>query len=233
MTDIVVFICAILFTIIWWNVSHSRANWLIMFILMIVESMFMWWISLCRRWSTAVTCVNHDSELHHTLIPPAATGGSDARQVPAPTDFPDLVALALAVFGATLPKAAHAAPTLTRVTGFGSDPGALEITCTARDGLAAGAPVVVALHGCGQSASDYFGHAGWQKFADQWKFALVFPDRRRRTTHLSCFNWYLTGDTARDQGEALSIKQMVDYAVANYGLSAPASTSPGCPPAGR
>ena len=34
--DIVVFICAILFTIIWWNVSHSRANWLIMFIVMIV-----------------------------------------------------------------------------------------------------------------------------------------------------------------------------------------------------
>lgn len=34
--DIVVFICAILFTIIWWNVSHSRSNWLVMFILMIV-----------------------------------------------------------------------------------------------------------------------------------------------------------------------------------------------------
>ncbi len=26
--DIVVFICAILFTIVWWNVNHSRANWL-------------------------------------------------------------------------------------------------------------------------------------------------------------------------------------------------------------
>jgi hypothetical protein len=36
--DIVVFICAILFTIIWWNVSHSRANWLVMFIVMIVLS---------------------------------------------------------------------------------------------------------------------------------------------------------------------------------------------------
>ncbi|TPG36995.1 hypothetical protein [Mycolicibacterium hodleri] len=36
--DIVVFICAILFTIIWWNVSHSRANWTIMFVLMIVVS---------------------------------------------------------------------------------------------------------------------------------------------------------------------------------------------------
>ena len=36
--DIVVFICAVLFTVVWWNVSHSRANWLVMFIVMIVLS---------------------------------------------------------------------------------------------------------------------------------------------------------------------------------------------------
>ena len=36
--DFVVFICAVLFTIIWWNVSHSRSNWLIMFIVLIVLS---------------------------------------------------------------------------------------------------------------------------------------------------------------------------------------------------
>jgi len=33
-----VFICAVLFTIVWWNVSHSRANWLVMFIVMIIAS---------------------------------------------------------------------------------------------------------------------------------------------------------------------------------------------------
>jgi hypothetical protein len=36
--DIVVFLCAVLFTIIWWNVSHSRSNWLVMFIVMIIVS---------------------------------------------------------------------------------------------------------------------------------------------------------------------------------------------------
>lgn len=36
--DIVVFICAVLFTIVWWNVSHSRSNWLVMFIVMIIAS---------------------------------------------------------------------------------------------------------------------------------------------------------------------------------------------------
>ena len=34
--DIVVFMCAILFTIVWWNVPHSRSNWLLMFIVMII-----------------------------------------------------------------------------------------------------------------------------------------------------------------------------------------------------
>lgn len=36
--DIVVFVCAVLFTVVWWNVSHSRANWLVMFIVMIIVS---------------------------------------------------------------------------------------------------------------------------------------------------------------------------------------------------
>jgi ABC-type antimicrobial peptide transport system permease subunit len=37
--DIVLVLCAILFTVVWWNVSHSRSNWLVMFILMIVVSL--------------------------------------------------------------------------------------------------------------------------------------------------------------------------------------------------
>ncbi|MDY6871145.1 MAG: hypothetical protein SV966_11730 [Actinomycetota bacterium] len=36
--DIVVFVCTVLFTVVWWNVSHSQANWLVMFIVLIVLS---------------------------------------------------------------------------------------------------------------------------------------------------------------------------------------------------
>jgi hypothetical protein len=36
--DIFVCLCAILFTIIWWNVDHGRTNWLMMFIVMILVS---------------------------------------------------------------------------------------------------------------------------------------------------------------------------------------------------
>ncbi|BBZ28002.1 hypothetical protein MMAD_22970 [Mycolicibacterium madagascariense] len=37
--DVVVFVCAVLFTIVWWNVSHSRSNWELMFVAMIVASL--------------------------------------------------------------------------------------------------------------------------------------------------------------------------------------------------
>jgi hypothetical protein len=36
--DIVLFLCVLMFTIIWWDVKHSRSNWLVMFILLIVAS---------------------------------------------------------------------------------------------------------------------------------------------------------------------------------------------------
>jgi hypothetical protein len=36
--DIVLVLCAVLFTIVWWNVPHSRTNWLVLFIVMVVLS---------------------------------------------------------------------------------------------------------------------------------------------------------------------------------------------------
>jgi hypothetical protein len=34
--DAVLVLCAVLFTIVWWNVNHSRDNWLPMFVLLIL-----------------------------------------------------------------------------------------------------------------------------------------------------------------------------------------------------
>lgn len=36
--DVVLLLCVLLFTVIWWDVSHSRSNWLLMFILLILLS---------------------------------------------------------------------------------------------------------------------------------------------------------------------------------------------------
>jgi hypothetical protein len=36
--DVVLFLCTVLFTIVWWNVKHDRTNWLPTFIVLIVLS---------------------------------------------------------------------------------------------------------------------------------------------------------------------------------------------------
>ncbi|WP_372351268.1 PHB depolymerase family esterase [Streptomyces sp. KL116D] len=116
---------------------------------------------------------------------------------------------------AAAPQASAAG--LTQVTGFGSNPGNLSMYTYAPDSLPSDAPLVIALHGCTQSATDYYSNSGWPKFADSYGFALVFPQTSSSNNANSCFNWFQTGDSARGQGEALSIKQMVDKAVAQYG----------------
>jgi len=126
-----------------------------------------------------------------------------------------LLALVAGLLVGTAP--AGAAATLVQVTGFGSNPGALAMYSYVPTGLPTGAPLVIALHGCTQSASDYFSHAGWSKYADSGQFAVVYPQQSSSNNSLSCFNWFQSGDIARGQGEALSIKQMVDYAVGHYG----------------
>ena len=36
--DFVLFICAVMFTLVWWNVPHSRTNWLVTFVFLVVLS---------------------------------------------------------------------------------------------------------------------------------------------------------------------------------------------------
>lgn len=102
------------------------------------------------------------------------------------------------------------AVTLTQVTSFGSNPGNLKMFTYVPAGLASGAPLVVAMHGCTESASVYSTQTEWGNLADRFQFAVVFPEQQTANNSSRCFNWFQPGDIARDQGEALSIKQMVD-----------------------
>jgi poly(hydroxyalkanoate) depolymerase family esterase len=76
-------------------------------------------------------------------------------------------------------------------------------------GLADGAPLVVVLHGCTQTAASYDAGAGWSKLADERGFALLFPEQRRANNANLCFNWFSPEDASRGGGEALSISRMV------------------------
>ncbi|PZS26837.1 MAG: PHB depolymerase esterase [Pseudonocardiales bacterium] len=127
-----------------------------------------------------------------------------------------LVAASLAL--AVTASGAAAAPSLTQVPSFGSNPGNLTMYSYLPATLGPGAPLVVALHGCTQSASDYYSHSGWPQLADRGGFALVFPQQASANNSQQCFNWYTPSKDGRGQGEAASVMSMVTYAEAQYGV---------------
>lgn len=119
-----------------------------------------------------------------------------------------LLLAALSVVAMSHP--ARAAATPQEVTGFGSNPGNLRMFRYTPPGLPGGRPVVVAMHGCTQNAAGYAAGTGWMRLADTYEFSVVFPQQQTANNMNACFNWFEAGDTRRDSGEALSVKQMVD-----------------------
>src|SRR4051812_22440925 len=65
---------------------------------------------------------------------------------------------------------------LTEVSSFGSNPGALKMFKYVPAGVPPNAPLVLALHGCAQTAADYE-KAGWNALADKHKFLLLYPEQ--------------------------------------------------------
>src|ERR1700728_1920064 len=61
---------------------------------------------------------------------------------------------------------------------FGSNPGNLRMFVHVPERLPRLAPLVVALHGCGQTAADYDRGTGWSALADRLGFAVVFPEQQ-------------------------------------------------------
>jgi poly(hydroxyalkanoate) depolymerase family esterase len=86
------------------------------------------------------------------------------------------------------------------------------------DGLAPGAPLVVVLHGCTQSAADYDAGSGWSQLAARHGFALLYPEQTRRNNPNLCFNWFQPRDTTRGAGEVASIHAMTETMCAAHGL---------------
>ena len=104
-------------------------------------------------------------------------------------------------------------------------------------GLASPAALVVVLHGCKQRAADFARDAGWLALADEAKVALLLPEQRGMpwwfhdvfvpplvvaswgaNNQNGCFNWFQPEDNARDRGEALSIRQMIDTMIGRHSL---------------
>lgn len=130
-----------------------------------------------------------------------------------------LLAVLTALLAVLLTPSPASAASLQEVTGFGTNPGALRMFRYVPDGLPAGRPVVVAMHGCTQNASGYGTGSGWTQLADRWGFSVVLPQQQSGNNASNCFSWFQTGDIQRGQGEAASLAQMVDRQIADVGGS--------------
>ncbi len=106
---------------------------------------------------------------------------------------------------------------LTTVASFGPNPGALEMRVHAPASGSASA-VVVALHGCTQTASAY-ASAGWNELADEAGLVIVYPQQTSANNFQRCFRWWDAAHTKRGAGEAASIAAMVEHAKKTYGAS--------------
>ncbi len=84
--------------------------------------------------------------------------------------------------------------------------------------LPVGAPLVVVLHGCTQTAAIYDHGSGWSTLADRDGFAVLFPEQTRANNPNLCFNWFAPEHTSRDSGEALSIREMIEAMVIAHDL---------------
>lgn len=105
---------------------------------------------------------------------------------------------------------------LAELGGLKENPGKLRALHYVPEGLKPGAPLVVVLHGCTQSAADYDRGSGWSQLADRHGFALLFPEQQRANNPNLCFNWFTAGDTQRGMGEAASIRAMIAAMRAAY-----------------
>lgn len=143
--------------------------------------------------------------------------GRRAVTEPGRIDLADLVRQGRRLAGAARPAAERGR--LGSVEDFGPNPGALRLRCFVPEGLAPGAPLLVALHGCAQDAAGFDRGCGWSTLAKERGFTLLLPEQTPANNPNRCFHWFEPAHTAREGGaEAQSILAMVRHMRAAHRL---------------
>ena len=103
---------------------------------------------------------------------------------------------------------------MERVSQFGSNPGNLTMYKSVPTQLGQKAPLVLALHGCTQTAAEFEARSGWSQLAEEKGFVVVYPEQNSSNNPMMCFNWggeY--GDQTnliRGEGENQSVFEMIE-----------------------
>ncbi|MCG8574843.1 MAG: PHB depolymerase family esterase [Flavobacteriales bacterium] len=140
------------------------------------------------------------------------------------------------LFILSLTHSAKAYPGLEEIHEFGSNPGNLAFFRYSPKDIQDSdtpRPLIIALHGCNQSAGAIARISDWNKMADRYNFHLIYPEQQLINNPSRCFNWFRKKDFSGHKGELESIYQMILYQLKDktcdsskiyvYGLSAGAA----------
>ena len=116
-----------------------------------------------------------------------------------------------------LPGGESSSTRLRPFAGFSPNPGQLKAWVYIPESAAPGAPLVVVLHGCTQTAAGYDRSSGWSRLADEHGFVLLYPEQQRSNNANLCFNWFSSHDATRGKGEARSVREMVTGVHSQHG----------------
>lgn len=111
-----------------------------------------------------------------------------------------------------------AEPKSTEFEGFGANPGGLLMRAYVPHTLKPGAPLVVALHHCFQTADEYAVEAGWLSLADTYGFAVLMPEQRPYNDPNYCFQWFNAWQQGSRGDEPVSIHSMISAMLTSYPL---------------
>lgn len=103
------------------------------------------------------------------------------------------------------------------LTDFGSNPG--ELTASYVQGAKGNKNLIVLLHGCVQQGELLAQQSGLLALAKQKKFSLLMPQQSTNNNIKGCFNWFSQQDIEKNQGESLSIKNMISTVNAEHNFS--------------
>jgi poly(hydroxyalkanoate) depolymerase family esterase len=127
------------------------------------------------------------------------------------------VALAVATaLGAGLPAAPQAAAaTLTQVTNFGTNPSGLAMYVYVPNNAKAGAPILLALHGCQGSGPYLYSSTDFGSLADQYGFIVIYPSTNPGG---SCWDVSSAQALTRNGGsDPVGLMSMITYTEQHYG----------------
>ena len=105
---------------------------------------------------------------------------------------------------------------LVEITDFGANKGNLEMYFYKPINNDMKVPLVVALHGCVQTANEIAEQSGWNTLADANNFMVIYPQQKVENNLNKCFNWYENSDISKNDGESETIKEMIQYAIQNF-----------------